>query len=69
MKHFYDSKDVKPLLGLSTLRTAQLRIHIMNEELKSQGFWIERGKVPIKFFYEKYPYLENVTDSSKNENK
>jgi hypothetical protein len=69
MKHFYDSKDVKQLLGLGSLRTAQLRIQTMNEELKSQGFWIERGKVPIKFFYEKYPYLENVIDTGKGENK
>lgn len=58
LKHFYSSKDVKQILGLNSLRTAQLRIQSMNEELASKGFWIERGKVPIKFFHEKYPYIE-----------
>jgi hypothetical protein len=57
MKNYYDSRDVKQLLNLGSLRTAQLRIQSMNEELKSRGFWIERGKVPIKFFHEKYPYM------------
>jgi hypothetical protein len=57
LKQFYDSKEVMQLLGLNSLRTAQLRIQSMNEELKSQGFWVERGKVPIKFFREKYPYI------------
>ncbi|WP_223491119.1 hypothetical protein [Sutcliffiella horikoshii] len=58
MKHFYTSKEVKDMLGLNTLRTAQLRIQSLNEELSSRGYWIERGKVPIKFFHEKYPYVE-----------
>ncbi|KEF40162.1 hypothetical protein M670_00178 [Schinkia azotoformans MEV2011] len=58
MKHFYNSKDVKELLGLGSLRTAQLRIQSLNEELKSKGYWIERGKIPITFFHEKYPYIE-----------
>jgi hypothetical protein len=58
MKHFYNSRDVQQLLGLGCLRTAQLRIQSLNEELKKQGYWIERGKIPIKFFHEKYPYIE-----------
>jgi hypothetical protein len=58
MKHYYDSKDVKQLLGLGSVRTAQLRIQSLNEELSSNGFWVERGKVPIRFFHEKYPYVE-----------
>lgn len=57
IKHFYDSKDVQGILGLRCLRTAQLRIQSMNEELKARGFWIERGKIPVTFFHEKYPYL------------
>ncbi|GED33991.1 hypothetical protein BCE02nite_51320 [Brevibacillus centrosporus] len=60
MKHFYDSKDVMQLLSLNTIRTAQLRIQAMNEELKSRGYWIERGKVPIQFFHEKYPFIKKV---------
>ncbi|MFS0822133.1 hypothetical protein [Bacillus sp. 1P02SD] len=58
MKHFYNSKDIQQLLGLGSLRTAQLRIQSMNNELKAKGYWVEKGKVPIKFFYEKYPYLD-----------
>lgn len=58
MKHYYGSGDVQRLLSLGSLRTAQLRIQAMNEELMSKGFWIERGKVPVKFFHEKYPYLQ-----------
>lgn len=58
MKHFYDSKDVQQLLGLGSLRTAQLRIQALNEELKDKGYWTERGKVPVGFFLEKYPYIQ-----------
>lgn len=58
MKHFYDTKEVQQILGGVSLRTAQLRIQAMNEELKTMGFWVERGKVPVKFFREKYPYLD-----------
>lgn len=58
MKHYYDSKDVKKLLGFGSIRTAQLRIQSMNEDLKARGFWVERGKVPVNFFHEKYPFIE-----------
>lgn len=58
MKNFYTSKEVQEMLGFTTLRTAQLRIQAMNEELKSKGYWIERGKIPVGFFHEKYPYIE-----------
>lgn len=57
MKHFYNSSEIKSLLDLNSLRTAQHRIQVMNSELESKGFWTERGKVPVKFFHEKYPYL------------
>lgn len=60
MKHFYNSKEVKELLGMGHIRTAQLRIKSLNDELKSKGYWIEPGKVPIKFFHEKYPYVEKM---------
>lgn len=59
-KHFYNSKEVQEILGLGTLRTAQLRIQSMNDELKARGYWIERGKVPIEFFHEKYPFVKKV---------
>lgn len=58
-KLYFDSKDVQRLLGFGNIRTAQIRIKAMNDELKSRGYWIERGKIPVSFFYEKYPYLLN----------
>ena len=56
-KHYYDSKDVKSILGLNSIRTAQLRVKALNDELSIRGFWVERGKVPIQFFHEKYPFV------------
>lgn len=58
MKHFYNAKDVMDLLSLNALRTSQHRIQAMNAELKDKGYWVERGKVPVQFFHEKYPYIE-----------
>lgn len=58
MKHYYDAKEVQQFLGKCSIRTAQLRIQAMNEELKAKGYWIERGKVPVPFFHEKYPYIK-----------
>jgi hypothetical protein len=55
--HFYTASEVKVFLGLNSLRTAQMRIQALNEELKSKGYWIERGKIPKTFFHEKYPYI------------
>ncbi|MGH0943807.1 hypothetical protein ACQVTS_21510 [Bacillus mycoides] len=57
-KLFYNSKEVKSMLGLGCIRTAQIRIKAMNDELKAKGYWVERGKVPVSFFHEKYPYVE-----------
>lgn len=58
MKHYYNAVEIKEILSLNTLRTAQFRIQKMNEELKAKGYWTEQGRVPIKFFHEKYPYVE-----------
>jgi hypothetical protein len=60
VKHFYDSKDIMQLLNLGSVRTAQLRIQSMNAELLEKGYWIEKGKIPIKFFHEKYPYIDEL---------
>ncbi len=57
--HYYTAKEVQKLLGLGSIRTAQLRIKSMNEELQARGYWIERGKIPRKFFHERYPYIPN----------
>lgn len=62
--YFYTSFEVMALLGLNSLRTAQMRIHALNEELKSRGYWVERGKIPKSFFHEKYPYIEVKKEKS-----
>lgn len=59
-KQFYTSHDVQKLLDCGCLRTAQLRIQAMNFELKEKGYWTERGKVPVAYFHEKYPYIERL---------
>lgn len=58
MKHFYTATEVKELLGVGHIRTAQMRIKAMNDELLTKGYWIESGKVPISYFHEKYPYIK-----------
>lgn len=60
MKNFYSAREVKQLLDIATMRTAYTRIHSMNQELEEKGYWIERGKVPVSFFHEKYPYIERI---------
>jgi len=52
------------MLRLGCIRTAQIRIKAMNDELKAKGYWIERGKVPVSFFHEKYPYVEREAGKS-----
>lgn len=61
MKLFYTTKEVAEMLGTSN-RTASNRIRKINDELQSQGFWVESGKVPINLFHEKYPYIEKKID-------
>ena len=58
MKNFYNSKEVQKLLSIGHIRTAQKRIQAMNDELVKMGYWVEQGKVPVKFFHEKYPYID-----------
>lgn len=48
-KLFYDSKEVQSMLGLGCIRTAQIRIKVMNDELKAKGYWVERGKCQLHF--------------------
>ncbi|WP_414051107.1 hypothetical protein [Macrococcus animalis] len=57
MKHFYDAHDVARLLERS-LSYARKRIKEMNDEMIAEGYFAESGKVPIKKFHEKYPYIE-----------
>lgn len=63
-KMYLDTKDVSEILDVSK-STAQRRIRQMNEELVEQGYYAERGKVPIELFYEKYPYLRKEENDSR----
>lgn len=56
-KNFYSISDVMELLDVSR-STAHKRIVAMNKELSEQGYYIERGKVPVPLFHEKYPYIK-----------
>lgn len=58
-KLYFDAEDVAKILGVSK-STAHRRIRQMNEELAEQGYYAERGKIPIQLFYEKYPYHKEV---------
>lgn len=56
-KQFLNSKDVQIILGRSKA-TANRRINQMNAELKEQGYYTERGLVPVTVFQEKYKGVE-----------
>lgn len=60
MKHFYDAKDIMELLECSKSH-AHSQIRRMNEEMEKDGFYSVRGKVPIKKFEEKFPYLKGAS--------
>lgn len=52
-KMFYTVEDVMRMLGISK-STAYREIKKLNDELKKRGFITISGKVPKKFFREKY---------------
>ncbi|PKE24146.1 hypothetical protein CW689_05370 [Macrococcoides caseolyticum] len=60
MKHFYNAKDVMELLDCSK-SYAHSQIRRMNEEMEKDGFYSVRGKVPVKKFEEKFPYLKGAS--------
>lgn len=60
MKHFYNAKDIMGLLDCSK-SYAHSQIRRMNEEMEKDGFYSVRGKVPVKKFEEKFPYLKGET--------
>lgn len=64
VKQYYTAKEVQEILRLGHIRTAQLRVKKLNDELVAQGYWIEKGKVPVSFFHEKYPYIEKLETKS-----
>lgn len=50
---FYRVDDVKEILGVSESKAYKI-IQQLNKELKGKGFIIIAGRVPIKYFKEKY---------------
>lgn len=52
-KIYYTAEEVATLLGVST-GTSYRIIRTLNKELKSKGFIVIAGKLPIRYFEEKY---------------
>lgn len=53
MSSFYRMEDIKNLLGISESKAYKI-IQQLNKELKEKGFITIAGRVPIKYFKEKY---------------
>lgn len=52
-KIYYTAEDVSAMLGIS-IGTSYRIIRGLNKELKDRGFIVIAGKLPIKYFEEKY---------------
>lgn len=52
-KTYLKMEDVKEIVGVSESKAYKI-IQALNKELKSKGYIIVAGKVPTKFFKEKY---------------
>jgi len=50
---FYNVVDVTGILGVSK-STAYREIKRLNDELKSKGYFTVSGKVPVKYFMERF---------------
>lgn len=53
MSSFYRVEDVKQILGISESKAYKI-IQQLNKELKQKGYITIAGRVPIKYFKEKY---------------
>ncbi|MBM7562521.1 helix-turn-helix domain-containing protein [Fusibacter tunisiensis] len=52
-KIYYTAEEVSQLLGIS-VSTSYRIIRQLNKELSTKGFIVLAGKLPIKYFEEKY---------------
>ena len=52
-KSYLTAKEVAEILGVS-LGHAYKIVQMMNKELSSRGYLVIAGKVPIKYFQERY---------------
>lgn len=52
-KIYYTAEDISEMLGIS-MGTSYRIIRNLNKDLKEKGFIVIAGKLPIKYFEEKY---------------
>jgi sugar-specific transcriptional regulator TrmB len=52
-KIYYTAEEISEMLGIS-MGTSYRIIRKLNKELKEKGFIVIAGKLPIKYFEEKY---------------
>jgi len=52
-KIYYTAEEVSMMLGIS-MGTSYRLIRNLNKELRDKGFIVIAGKLPIKYFEEKY---------------
>lgn len=53
MSSFYRVDDIQNILDVSTSKAYKI-IQQMNKELKDKGYVTVAGRVPVKYFKEKY---------------
>lgn len=53
MSSFYRVDDIKEILGISESKAYKI-IQQLNKELKAKGYITIAGRVPAKYFKEKY---------------
>ncbi len=56
-KIYYTAEEISLLLGVS-MGTSYRIIRTLNRELRSKGYIVIAGKLPIKYFEEKYYGLQ-----------
>ena len=55
---YYSAEEIAVLLGVSVSHSYKI-IRELNNELKKEGFIVISGKLPIKFFEQKYFVLNS----------
>lgn len=51
--NYYDVRDVQALIGISSSKAYKI-MQELNQELKAKGYIIVAGKIPKKFFNERF---------------
>lgn len=51
--NYYDVEEVRALLGISSSKAYKI-IRELNDELKSKGYIVVMGRVPKRYFREKF---------------